>query len=321
MNCKICLKSFRQNQQTEYHPACLKKLFGTTTATAILPYEKSQFYTRAREAVSKARMSISGVQPKVQMTLRHKLIEIVDSGGEFILKPAPDEFPCAPENEHVSMLLAKTAGFEVPELGLVKFQGSGELVYIIQRFDRSEGNKIHHEDMMQVFGITANDIENKYRSLSYLDVLLKLSEIGGLGLANDCFKRIMFSYLIGNNDFHLKNISIFHQPHFKLTPFYDVLNTTLYAEYQPTMAMRLIEDDTALPYFGKMGNGFYSKADFILLATQAGIPENAVKKSLTTILKYKDEYLHLIQSSFLPQKQKDAYIKLIKQRIELLSTS
>jgi len=45
-------------------------------------------------------MSISGYQPKLQMVMEDGAFAVVESKGNYILKPSPVDFPQLAENEH-----------------------------------------------------------------------------------------------------------------------------------------------------------------------------------------------------------------------------
>ena len=61
------------------------------------------------------KMSIQGVQPKLSVRLDAKagVFVIVDQGGRFLLKPQHAVYPNLPENEGLTMHLAKICGIEV----------------------------------------------------------------------------------------------------------------------------------------------------------------------------------------------------------------
>ena len=121
MNCQICLKGLDGQNNSGYHRSCLKRLFGDPKASGRLQYPRQEFREEVRKAVKEGRMSISGVQPKAQMTLESTTgsLVVTKSGGEYILKPTPEDYPCAAINEHLSMRMAIIAGFDVPECGLL----------------------------------------------------------------------------------------------------------------------------------------------------------------------------------------------------------
>lgn len=320
-----------------YHRSCLLKLFGRSKVSTTLAYPRREFQQEVRKAVEKGRMSISGVQPKAQMTLKRLDLKnaelsliVVNSGGEYILKPTPDEFPEAAINEHLSMQLARLAGFNVAECGLVefkdarfedaKFRNTSELAYIVRRFDRIGEQKQHHEDMMQIMGVSNSDTHAKYDAASYEEVLIKIRELAGLGVALEAFKRIVFNYFIGNDDYHLKNISLMHGHTLTLTPMYDCLNTVIYSSKTDSpLALKISSDDEQLPYYGKMGNGFYSIEDFMFLAQRVGIIEKPALKAIAHITKIASKCSHMINDSFLSEEYKEAYDNIIQHRKRLLS--
>lgn len=322
MKCKICIKSLKQSEvDSGCHSACLKKLFGSTKVTTRLSYPHSEFQQAVREAVEAGGMSISGVQPKAQMELESKNgpLVVVDSGGEYILKPTPDGFPEAAINEHLSMQLARLAGFEIPECGLLVFADTDELAFLIRRFDRFGDDKLHHEDMMQLMDIGNQNTDSKYDAANYSTVINRIKDLAGLGVALECFRRVIFNYHIGNDDYHLKNISLMHEPTLKMTPVYDSLNTQLYSgKSTPSIALKLTDNDGELPYFGTIGNGYYAKPDFMILGESAGLSARAMTKEITKLVNLTTSFCSLVLDSLLSEKLKQEYVALLKQRKKLM---
>ncbi len=321
MNCQICLKEL-SDQDSGYHSRCIKRLFGDPKVPANLKYKRKEFREEVRKAVKEGRMSISGVQPKAQMTLESPTgpLIVTKSGGEYILKPTPEDYPCAAINEHLSMQMAKVAGFDVPECGLLTFADTDEQAYVIRRFDRIGDEKLHHEDMMQVFDLNNTDSNAKYDAATYLDVLNKCTELAGLGVALECFRRIIFNYFIGNDDFHLKNISIMHGKTIKMTPFYDCLNSEIYSgNIDSPLALSVTENDEDLPYYGIMVNGFYALPDFLELAKMAGIKEKPARRTIAKIVQLKNDFTLMVYVSNLDDELKEKYTAIIEQRVKLLS--
>lgn len=321
MNCQICLKELG-DQESGYHSSCLKRLFGDPTVSARLKYQRKEFREEVRKAVAEGRMSISGVQPKAQMTLESPSgpLVVTKSGGEYILKPTPEDYPCAAINEHLSMQMAIAAGFDVPECGLLTFAGTDEQAYVIRRFDRIGDEKLHHEDMMQVFDFNNSKSDAKYDAATYLGVLNKCAELAGLGVALECFRRIIFNYFIGNDDYHLKNISVMHGRTIKLTPMYDCLNSEIYSgNIDSPLALSMTDNDDDLPYYGMMGNGNYALSDFLALAEMAKIKEKPARRTIAKIVQLQKHFINMVYASNLDNKLKEKYIAIIEQRVKLLS--
>ncbi|PHS20622.1 MAG: hypothetical protein COA86_01355 [Kangiella sp.] len=327
MKCKICIKSLTQNEVNKSsHSSCLKRLFANSKVSMALTYPRAQFQQQVRVAVQSGRMSISGVQPKAQMDLKSKNgpLVVVESGGDYILKPTPEGFPEAAINEHLSMQLAKIAGFIIPECGLVGFESVGEEqreeAYIVKRFDRDGEKKLHHEDMMQILAINNLNTDAKYDAATYYDVLRKISDMAGLGVTLEAMKRIIFNYLIGNDDYHLKNISMMHGKTLNLTPIYDCLNTQIYSsKTNSPLALKLTNDDQSLPYYGKMGNGLYAKDDFLELAESVGLPIKLMEKEIKKLLFMIPSMIEMVKDSGLSDGIKQQYSETLFQRIKLLS--
>jgi serine/threonine-protein kinase HipA len=106
-----------------------------------------------KEAIDRVgKMSIQGVQKKLsaQLKIKAECFEIVDQKGHYILKPQSDLYPELPENEAITMTLAKTIGLEVPISGLV-YSKDHSMTYFIKRFDRVGHNKkLAQEDFAQL---------------------------------------------------------------------------------------------------------------------------------------------------------------------------
>lgn len=190
------------------------------------------------------KMSIQGVQPKLSAVLKPTAgcFEVVDCGGRFILKPNPPPYEEVPANEALSMTLAKHAGIKVPPHGLLPAI-DGSWVYVIRRFDRvGRDQRLHVEDFAQLSGATR---DTKYASS--LEQIAKLVEIHCSFPAvekAELARRLLFCFLIGNEDMHLKNFSLIVEDRkVRLAPAYDLLNSTLVLENA--------SEESALPLRGR----------------------------------------------------------------------
>ena len=190
------------------------------------------------------KMSIQGVQPKLSAVLKLKdsCFALVDRGGRFILKPNPLAYEEVPANEALTMRMAAEAGIEVPAHGLLRAKDAS-WVYFVKRYDRvGRTGKVHVEDFAQLSGATR---ETKYDSsleqvVQLLEQFCTFPAIEKPKLA----KRLLFCFLTGNEDMHLKNFSVWMQDGVvSLTPAYDLLNSTLVLENA--------KEESALPLRGK----------------------------------------------------------------------
>jgi serine/threonine-protein kinase HipA len=308
--CLFCYQPLKDSE-TDFHPKCSKKIFGTTTAPS-LNYTLDEMEQLAK-AVIETSISVPGVQPKLSLgLLKDKLKEnnngrltVLEAlGGNYILKPQNISFPQMPENEHLTMKMAELLGIQTVISSLIRLK-SAELSYITKRIDRSnEGSKIHILDMFQIteaFDKYKSSIEKvgkvvrDYSSNTLLDVL-RLYEI------------IIFSYITGNNDMHLKNFSmILQNGNWVLSPVYDLLNVQLH----------LPEDkkETALTIGGKKNR--LTKTDFINLGLKLGLSERQIENLFNRFFKSEKKMIQLIEQSFLCKDYQMQYINLLKQRLLL----
>lgn len=204
-----CLFCYQPVETGEYHPACSKKFFGTMKVP-ILELNREQLNKLAQITVNE-RLALTGVLPKISLSLKeekgNKRLTLIGLWGDYILKPQSTEFSFMPEVEDLTMHLAKLFKIETAEHALIR-TSTGELAYITKRFDRVKGEKIHVEDLCQLSELLT---EQKYKS-SYERVgkIIRLyATNSGLDVIN-YFRLVLFSFLTGNNDMHLKNFSLMH---------------------------------------------------------------------------------------------------------------
>lgn len=211
-----------------------------TPSENALPYPASALV--AYHGKHKLRMSLSGVQPKVSAVFSRKAarFKIVETNGSYILKPSPQAFPGAAENEALTMQLAKAAGIEIPLCGWLRAtDGAG--VFWIERFDRwaaGNRNRVRCEDACQILEVPT--------SLKYLGNLETLARMIREHCSNPSlqlvkfFQRVVFCWVTGNGDMHLKNWSLIENgPLVELAPAYDLLNTQLLIDDDEESALAL----------------------------------------------------------------------------------
>jgi serine/threonine-protein kinase HipA len=225
-----------------YSEAGLKTIHSKLKHLEPLEYSYAAQLKEVRRRSDK--MSIQGVQPKLSAVLKLKdsSFALVDRGGRFILKPNPLAYEEVPANEALTMRMAAEAGIEVPAHGLLRAK-DGSWVYFVKRYDRvGRTGKVHVEDFAQLSGATR---ETKYDSsleqvVRLLEQFCTFPAIEKPKLA----KRLLFCFLTGNEDMHLKNFSVWMQDGVvSLTPAYDLLNSTLVLENA--------KEESALPLRGK----------------------------------------------------------------------
>ncbi|WP_233276870.1 HipA domain-containing protein [Mucilaginibacter paludis] len=251
------------------------------------------------EQTINTRIAVTGVQPKLSVTLQKSggqaRLTLVGLWGEYILKPQQEQYPLMPETEDLTMHLASLFKIEVCEHTLLRAT-DGSLVYLAKRFDRVKGKKIHVEDFCQLSELLT---ENKYKG-SYEragKLILKYCVNKGLD-ALSYFELVLFSYLTGNNDMHLKNFSLMHQETgIRLSPAYDLLNVNLLNPAD--------DEELALTLNGRKRK--ISRKDFEILGNSLQIPEKAWRNSMRKFASMNNEVNSMIDASFLGMEEKERY--------------
>ena len=250
--------------------------------------------------------SISGVQRKLMMKLEGQQLVPTTRGGQYIVKPAPEGVPHCPENEFFVMSLANKIGLKTAECGLVPFE-DGELAYVTKRFDiLSKDERYFVED-----GASLCLVHPKHKdsdALSYETVLKRLSETAGNSKAVtlNLFLQVVFSYLVANNDLHLKNFSLMRRPLGEdptmdiLAPIYDVLSLAPYPNFDRACFMSigvLATEEGDEGYFSDAYEqfGFYTQSDFVQLGVNICLPQALVEKQLKQLM---GKLLKVIESGF-----------------------
>ena len=298
-----------------YSKAGLRTLSPNLAALNDLPYDARQ---QRREAVVRAgNMSIQGVQPKLSVRLDAKagVFVVADRGGRFVLKPQHEVYPNLPENEGLTMHLARLAGIEVPACGLVRCV-DGSWSYFVRRFDRvGHTGKLAVEDFAQVAGMSR---DTKYdfsmeRLVGLLDAHCTFPAIEKIKL----LKRCLFNFLVGNEDMHLKNFSLItRKGKVELAPAYDYLNTTV-AFLALGKRIETLEE-VALPLHGK--KRALSAKDWIgyYANERLQLPPKVIDRVRAELLKAVPVWRRRIAHSFLPAEQQDLYESLVAKRIDAL---
>ncbi|RVT71759.1 type II toxin-antitoxin system HipA family toxin [Flavobacterium sufflavum] len=273
-----------------------------------LPYTAAELRQEAANRAKK--LSIQGVQPKLSaaISIVDQEFKIVDQFGTYIIKPQNDLFPELPENEDVTMRMAKVFGLEVPFHGMV-YAKDGSLSYFIKRFDRyGKGNKLATEDFAQLTGNT-RDTKYRFTMEKLIPVIDEFCSFPAIEKA-DFFKRILFCYVTGNEDMHLKNFSLITKnSKTTLTPVYDFLNSTI--------AIKNPEEEIALTLKGKKSN--LKASDFIdyyakdRLQLNEKIVEIILQEMWQAIPKWKE----LLEISFLSEDMKGKYLNLLETKTQI----
>lgn len=304
-----CPISYQPCGDLRYSEAGLRLLSARLAFLRDLEYSAEEQRNEAFNRASK--ISIQGVQPKLSamLNIREGKFDLVDMGGRFILKPQHQYFPELPENEDLTMRLAKLIGLEIPLHGLI-WSKDNTLTYFIKRFDRKgQNDKVAMEDFAQLAG-RSRDTKYSYsmeKVVGLIDIYCTFPAIDKFKL----FKMVLFNYLVGNDDMHLKNYSIVTEGgQVRLSPCYDLVNTTI--EYKKP------DEEIALPLMGKKKNLTRKMLVEYFGLERCELTPRSVDKVLETITMAVPLWKELIGISFLSDKMKDKYQGLLDARLKAL---
>lgn len=292
-----------------YSTQGLKLLSPTLKDLAKLDFSAEEL--RAEAMLRASKMSIQGMQPKLSAVLNvsDNRFEIVDKGGKYIFKPQHHVFPELPQNEDLTMRLAETIGIEVPFHGLI-YSKDDSLTYFIRRFDRKgHKDKIAVEDFAQLAGMSR---ETKYnysmeKLVKLIDEYCTFPVIERAKL----FKLVVFNFLVGNEDMHLKNYSIIvRNGKIELSPAYDLLNSTI--------VLKGDVEEIALSLKGKKSNLSHEVLINYFGRERCSLPDKIIERTIAAFQKAMPSWFELLELSFLSADMKKKYETLLRKRIEIL---
>ncbi|MEN8228877.1 MAG: HipA domain-containing protein [Bacteroidota bacterium] len=303
--CLYCYEELKD--EGDFHPSCSRSFFGST-APPLIDYTIDQMADLAKHVVERS-VSVPGFQPKLSMSLvreiedrgRFRLTVVGALGGNYTLKPPTVEYPELPQNEHVTMRIAGAFGIKTVPSNLIRLK-SGELSYITRRVDRTkDGDKIHMIDMFQIL-----EAFDKYRG-SYE----KVGKAVGLHSANSMldkmlyFELVVFCYLTGNSDMHLKNFSMIETSSgWILAPAYDLLNVTI--------VLPSDKEEVALALSGKKSE--LTRKAFDQFGMGMGLNQKQVQGVYRRFKRRMNDAKKLIDQSFLSDNMKENYLRLFNSR-------
>lgn len=310
-NCLFCYQPLSNNEQ-DFHASCSKKIFGQPTPPA-LPYSEEDLEPLAKQVIQ-SQTAVTGVQAKLSLHITgnnkegtERRFTIVGLWGGYIFKPPTALHPQLPEVEDVTMHLAQIAKIKTVPHSLIRLQ-SGNLAYITKRIDRIKKRKLAMEDMCQ---LTERLTEDKYHG-SYEQIgktIQMYSATPGLDVVN-FFEMVLFSFLTGNADMHLKNFSLVEQTGLGmiLSPAYDLVNTALVNPAD--------EEEMALTLNGRKKK--LKKQDFVAAMNTMKVEEKQQENLFKKMAKALPGWLELINRSFMSAAFKEQYKSILTERMSRL---
>lgn len=315
MNCLCCGKPIIENateqeKAVQWHNRCVKRFFGTKTLPDIEVSEEV-LEQLAIESTNKG-LTVPGVQKKMSLHLDNSgatpRLTLVNYPTGYILKPQTKEYPCLPEAEYLVMQMAEKAKIKTVPHALIRIKAQdNSFAYITKRIDRRDGKMLAMEDFCQLDGrLTEDKYKGSYERCA--KIIRKYSSRAGLDIS-ELFIRVVFSFIVGNSDMHLKNFSLIeadeNSGNYILSDAYDML---------PVNSVNPADtEQTALTMNGKKRN--LHRNNFLKFADACQIDRAVAGKIIDRLKRYESEFIRETEQSYLNDKLKESLIALMKERI------
>lgn len=317
MNCLCCGKHINaENNTIGWHKSCIKKFFATNDIPEVEIDEKA-LDLLATESTNKG-YTVPGVQKKLSLHLlsdnKKPRLTLVNYPTGYILKPQVKDFTALPEAEHLVMCMAEIAGISTVPHALVI--GGGKYAYITKRVDRifqkDDVQMLAMEDFCQLdLRLTQDKYKGSYERCA--KIIDRYSSRKMLD-KTELFMRLVFSFIVGNSDMHLKNFSLIeteeNSGEYVLSPAYDLLPVNV--------IMPEDKEQFALAFNGKKMN--IRKKDFLIFAKECDIPENSAKKMIDKLVSMKQDFIDMCEKSLLPDNLKERFFVLINERCKIFES-
>lgn len=206
--------------------------------------------TKSTEILLETHLSLTGASGKVGLYYNAAdktwYLPKGDAPSTHIVKQSHVRHKQIVLNEQLCIQTAKRIGITVPESFIVSqgSQADEDILYATARYDRPLSNnkeldglkcpyRLHQEDFAQALGIFAADKYEKTPS-GYMARMFELLRNESANPIEDqiaLLRIIIFNYLIGNTDCHVKNFSLLYSEDLKskrLAPAYDLVATRVY---------------------------------------------------------------------------------------------
>lgn len=239
------------------------------------------------ELVVKSHMSLTGASGKVGLYYDEKddswYMPLGTAPSTHIVKQSHVRYKNIVTNEQLCLLIAQKCGIDVPQSFIINIgKGSdSDVLLASKRYDRvlTEKSKaidghpcplrLHQEDFAQAMGIPASQ-KYEHGSGNYMKKMFDILRLYSSDPVADQIKLwdlIVFNYLIGNTDAHIKNYSLLYSADLKskrLAPAYDIVSTLVYENTSRDMAFSI---------GGELSINRVSEESFVKAAKEVGLGE------------------------------------------------
>ena len=227
--------------------------------------------TRSADLVVEAHLSLTGASGKIgayRDVNGDWYLPVGSAPSTHILKQSHIRYDNIVQNEQLALRTAKLLGIEVPACEIIVAcgdtgagtEGVGALaenvLFASERYDRTFSGaagsisglpcplRLHQEDMGQALGIPASA---KYERpgeghMKKMFDLLKRYSAEPIEDQRKLWDMIVFHWLIGNTDGHIKNFSLIYDKtlsSIRLAPAYDIVSTVIYDTHSSEMAFSI----------------------------------------------------------------------------------
>lgn len=316
MNCLRCGKPLRaEDEKNGWHKSCIRRFFGTGRIPEIRIDDRA-LEQLALENTSKG-LTVPGVQKKLSLTLtsdgRNPRLTLGNYPTGYILKPQDERFTALPEAEHLVMSMAEASGIAVVPHALLALDTG--YAYITKRIDRIfEKDTVRMLAMEDFCQLDLRLTQDKYRGSCErcAGIINRYSSRTGID-RSELFMRLVFCFLTGNSDMHLKNFSLIEtfegSGMYCLSPAYDLLPVNIVMPEDP--------EQFALTLNGKKRK--LVRKDFLIFAESCGIARNSAERMIAKLTSLLPEYERMCGESLLPEEMKTLLNTLMETRCKVLT--
>ena len=243
--------------------------------------------TKSAELVTKSHLSLTGASGKVGLYFDESgnawYLPHGTAPSTHIVKQSHVRLEAIVTNERLSLMTAARCGLDTPK-SFIMNTGNGEeheVLFATQRYDRRVDTssttvsglprpyRLHQEDFAQAMGIPA---AAKYELTSdgYMRGMFEILRKYSADPVTDQLRLwdiIVFDYLIGNTDAHIKNFSLLYGKdlrQIRLAPAYDIVSTVIYEQSTRDMSFSI---------GGTMALDDMSRDSFRVAAREVGLGE------------------------------------------------
>ena len=248
----LCITEPGEKMRASYEPITGEQVRGLAAEGA----------TKSAELVTKSHLSLTGASGKVGLYYDSRngkwFLPWGTAPSTHIVKQSHVRLDGIVTNEQLALSTAARCGIAIPHSFIVN-TGAGEeheVLFATERYDRVFPDqaqsidglprplRLHQEDFAQAMGIPASrkyERDHSGHMRGMFDILRQYSA----DPVRDQLRLwdiIVFNYLIGNTDAHVKNFSLLYSPSLKglrLAPAYDIVSTTVYEQSTRDMAFSI----------------------------------------------------------------------------------